>query len=194
MKKTILAILVLALLVGLTGCSQPSQPTEDPAQTTVAPEGIPETTGAAETTAPATEPAVTEEAEEPSAPSGPEEASENYQIETRYGALEYPNKWETYTQVQISEKEPYTVSFYAALEGKEPVHLFDIVFGEADKGARIGVVYGENGETPVCIVSYDLDFDDSWTQEQQLMAWSMQEDVNVVIMGLSDLDAFVSGY
>jgi len=106
-------------------------------------------------------------------------AEEPFTIETKFCNLHYPEKWENQVSTEIKEDSVYSVQFFAELEGKGPVHIFDIVFG-GEEGALTGY-FSEDGEAiPVYIVGMEIDAE-GWTDEELNVLYMMQEDVNYVI-------------
>lgn len=115
------------------------------------------------------------------------ESEEAFTIETPYGNLYYPAKWEGQFRVESVEDDNYTVQFYATLEGKEEQHLFDIVYGEVE-----GVALGTLDETEVYMVYGDISLDGDWTEEEENTIYAMQEDVNYLMGMLQKEEGFVS--
>ena len=107
------------------------------------------------------------------------------EVETNYCKLYYPSEYKNELVVKYSENYGYIVEFYGSLEGKDEVHLFDICFN-SDDGDLLG--YFENTGDQVVNVSvsiFDLEFDDSWTEEEKNIIYGMQEERNFVVDSLS---------
>lgn len=107
---------------------------------------------------------------------------DTFEIETKYGALHYPKKWENNIKTKINDGEPYSVEFIA-LDEYDEIPLFDIVFGETDEGAKLGKLE-INGETiNVYLVDYSGDWPES-VSDEEIDLFAMSEDVNVLISKL----------
>lgn len=112
---------------------------------------------------------------------------EAFEIETKYGSLYYPKKWESQVRIEIDENDEYTVKFYGTVEGKEEQHLFNVVFGE--KGNKLGS-FEKDGETvTVCLDFEENTMNDEWTEEEKNIIYAMQEDINYLI-GMWEKDGF----
>lgn len=102
--------------------------------------------------------------------------AEGLVIKTPIVDLRYPVKWKEQIRTEQVEGDAYTVQFFGVVDGKEEVQLFNIVFGETE-GISLGTIEG----TEVCLVYVDIEFDASWTEEEQNEIYAMQEDVNYII-------------
>ena len=82
------------------------------------------------------------------------EDTEGFDIKTSYGMIQFPVAWtETVKTETVIEDKIETVQFWVTLEGKEEIHLFDIVFG--GEGDLVGVIETDEGEEiSVCVESY----------------------------------------
>lgn len=109
-----------------------------------------------------------------------EEAEETFEVETNYCKLFYPCKWEEDMRIETSDSK---VEFCGEIDGKENIHLFDVVFGEK-VGFELGTLKTNGGNVSISIVSYELQFDDTWNEEEKNRMYAMQEDVNVIIQEL----------
>lgn len=106
---------------------------------------------------------------------------QDYSIETRYGKLYFPEKWQTYIDVQINENDPYTVHFFATLDNEVKARLFNIVFGGSE-GVYVGkIIDSEGAIIDVHIVMNELSGDEDYTKEQANLIIAIQEDVNHII-------------
>lgn len=108
---------------------------------------------------------------------------EGFEIETPYVTLSYPSKWKNEVEIKHIDEEIYTVEFYRAQDGKESVHLFDIVFG-GESGDFIGSVVNDNKTTEIYVISYPID--DSISGEELETIGNMLEDVNHIILTLEE--------
>ena len=119
---------------------------------------------------------------------------DSFKIETEYCDLYYPLKWKEQVRVEVVEGDVYTVQFYAALEEKEEMHLFDIAFA-GEEGIELGYLESENGEEiAVDYISYEPEFGEGWSEEEQNDIYAMAEDVNYIIGMLQKEAGFVSAY
>lgn len=120
----------------------------------------------------------------------PDESREAIEIVTKYGTLLYPKEWESNLRTEIIDEDVYKVEFYGTVEGKDEHKLFDLIFNGID-GYNLGTLKTESGEdVALNIVSYDFELDDTWTEDEQLVLYSMQEDINYTIGMLSESGNF----
>lgn len=110
-------------------------------------------------------------------------SDETFEIETSFANLQYPQKWQNKIR---SEETENGVEFYSKLDGKDEKLVFTLEFGESE-----GYHLGTMGETDVYIVEAELDFDETWTDEEKQEIYDMQEAVNVILQGLAETDEFV---
>lgn len=170
-KKTLIwivaaaVILVALLCLGMGGGEVES--TEPPVITTVPSEAA-ETEE--ETTAPAEEPK--EQMEIIPCVDG--------EIETPYLTLRYPDALSDHLTVVNSEKDPYTLEFYALLEGKPEQRLFDVCLGENASG-NLGTVETASGELPVGMTLYPFVPDENWTEGEINTVLAMQDAANYLV-------------
>ena len=61
------------------------------------------------------------------------------QIETPYCTLSYPEGLAEFLLIINTSQKPYTLEFYAVMEGKQELRLFDISLGEGS-GGNMGMV------------------------------------------------------
>lgn len=108
---------------------------------------------------------------------------ESFEIETPYVTLSYPSKWKNEVEIKHVDADNYTVEFYRTKEDKEPVHLFDFVFG-GESGDFIGTVVNGNKTTDIFVVSYNID--NSISGDELEIISGMLEDVNHIILTLED--------
>ena len=75
------------------------------------------------------------------------------------------------------------------LEGKEEIHLFDIVFG--GEGDLVGVIeIGEGEEISVCVESYGYELDETWTSGEKKILEAIDHDINYLLENLTSLEGF----
>lgn len=120
-----------------------------------------------------------------------EELEAGFSIDTPYGAISYPLKWKEQIRTEAVEQgDSYTVQFHGTVEGREEVHLFDIIFA-GENGYNIGHLTTDKGtKVAVNIVSYDFKENDEWTDEEYNTYCAMQEDVNYIIQVLLQNEDF----
>lgn len=99
------------------------------------------------------------------------------QIQTPYGVLHYPEGLADHLIIANTSQQPYTLEFYAVLEDKEDLRLFDVSLGEGS-GGNMGVVIMEGAEIPVSVTIYTLITDDTWTSGEVATVYAMQDAVN----------------
>ena len=105
------------------------------------------------------------------------------QIETPYGVLYYPEGMADLLLIANTSQEPYTLEFYAVMEGKKELRLFDISLGEGADG-NMGMVVTPDGEVPMDVLIYNLTMDKTWSEGEIATAYAMQEEVNNLIAQL----------
>lgn len=102
------------------------------------------------------------------------------QIQTPYGVLYYPEGMADHLIIVNSAEDPYTLEFYASMEGKMELLLFEIELGEGSAG-NMGLVQTSQGEVPFNVTIYTLSFDDTWSEGEIFAAQAMQDMVNDMI-------------
>ena len=101
-------------------------------------------------------------------------AEEPFTIETKYCDLHYPEKWENQVFTEITEEgDAYAIQFFAELEDKDSVHIFDIVF-DGEDGALTGYFSKDGEEIPVYIVGMEIDTE-GWTDEELIELYIMHD-------------------
>lgn len=111
--------------------------------------------------------------------------SEDVRIETPYGFLYYPGQWEEYLCVRYADDDGYAVEFYCDLPGRSKVYLFSVIFG-GNKGNLIGSI----DDMSVMIDFGEIELDDSWSEDEMLIVYTMGEEVNQIYESFSDIDRF----
>jgi len=105
-------------------------------------------------------------------------------IETPYGVLNYTEGLSDNLLVANTEAAPYTLEFYALLEDKPEVRLFDISLGE-ESGGNMGLAKTSQGEVPMNLTIYDISMDENWNEGELLTLQAMQDVVNELIEQLA---------
>lgn len=108
----------------------------------------------------------------------------NGEIETPYGILRYPDALSDHLTIVQASEDPFVLSFYASMEGKQDTQLFDISLGE-NSGGNMGVAQMESGAVPVNLTIYTLTFNEAWTEGEMTTAYAMQDVVNEIIEALA---------
>lgn len=113
-------------------------------------------------------------------------------VKTPYGNLNFPSEWESFLHTTKKEGNPYMVTFFSVLDGrKEPQELFTISFG-GEVSTAIGAVKNPDGGYVALNVKYpQFKPDDSWSDQEISIVFTMQEALNDVLKGLDIQDADV---
>ena len=115
------------------------------------------------------------------------EISEDICINTSYGTMHYPIAWVDQVQIRHNTNNGYIIGFYAVLENKPEVHLFDIIVGGNNAGDLVGILTAENGNRgEMMIYAPDLVLDDSWSEEERNTVMAMQGDLNYLLQKLAE--------
>ena len=111
-----------------------------------------------------------------------------YSIETKYGTLEYPEKWKELTKIKIRNDDPYTVQFFCVTSAGD-VPLFDLHFGGGE-GFLLGTLPQDGKNITMYLESFDID-QSAMSEEEYFNCCAMGEDVNVIISRLIEKNGFV---
>lgn len=122
------------------------------------------------------------------------EDTKAFKIETSYCNLYYPEEWKALIHTQIvSENDSEAVQFWAEFEGKEKIHLFDIIFG--GDAYTVGTLKMKTGEIiSVNVLSHDIELDDTWTEAEKEKVYIMMEDINYILYKLESVDGYQVNY
>ena len=121
---------------------------------------------------------------EPAAPAVIPEDDTPSDLETPYGTLKYPARWDKYLVTKVNKKGTYSVKFSAKIDDHDAMHLFTIYFG-GDEGAEAGTVKDSKGKDVTVRLSVaEHELDGSWTEDQRLILLAMQEDMNYLLANL----------
>lgn len=114
---------------------------------------------------------------------GETEDVDDLQIQTPYGVLNYPGKWNGLVKIDITTDDGYVVTF-SGLLADVYYPLFDIVFADHAEAA-LGYLSMETGErVSVGVRTYEIGVDDDLTPEMQQRFYEMQEGLNDVLADL----------
>ncbi len=113
--------------------------------------------------------------------------AEKMEIETPYGTLYYPAEHQSdLNVVQEDVNESYYVRFMTNMENTEQI-LFELVFsGES------GELLGSLGTTNVYLNVFDLQMEDSWSEESKNKIYAMQEGLNSVVESIQAMENYSS--
>ena len=111
-----------------------------------------------------------------------------YSIETKYGTLEYPEKWKELTKIKIRNDEPYTVQFFCVTSAGD-IPLFDLHFGGGE-GFLLGTLPKDGESVPIYLSSFDID-QTVLREEEYFYCCAMGVDVNVIISRLIEKNGFI---
>lgn len=116
---------------------------------------------------------------------------DSFAIETPIVNLYYPKQWKEQINIKQIDEELDIVQFWATIEGKEDVQIFDIVFG-GEEGYCLGNIdVGNSEKVSIYVHSYELELGESWTEKEKEMIYRMAEDVNYLIGMLQKESGFV---
>lgn len=105
-------------------------------------------------------------------------------LDTPYGMLQYPARWDKYLVTKISEKNGYSIKFSAKIGDHKAEHLFTVYFG-GDKGIEATTVKDSKGkEVALRLVVAEPELDSSWSDDERLILLAMQEDMNYLLSNL----------
>ena len=104
-------------------------------------------------------------------------------IETPYGVLSYPMKWQDYLVTESKQTDTYRIDFYGQLEDQEPVLLFTIIFG-GDTGEQIGAIKDRDGQYVTVNVIMEALNVEGFEDADVAILYEMQEAMNLVIAQL----------
>ena len=116
----------------------------------------------------------------------------SFGIDTSYGKLLFPQKWESYMYInKIEENDFEKIEFWASTETQNDVHIFDICFG--GDGYKVGIIQVDDDTSlSVNVISYDIEVSDECTDEEEAILFSISEDINYVLINLNLLDGFTA--
>lgn len=117
---------------------------------------------------------------------------ESFYVNTSYGTLEFPEKWEKYIVSEIiTEGDTEVVQYWVEIGDYDKVHIFDIVF--AGEGYYVGSIIKDNGQKiDVRVVSYDVELGDDWLDEDVNTVYAIVEDLNFLLVKLNNIQGFES--
>lgn len=105
-------------------------------------------------------------------------------LDTPYGTLKYPARWDEYLVTKVNKKDDYSIKFSAKIGSHSEEHLFTVYFG-GDKGMEAGTVKDSSGkEVTLRLEVAEPELDGSWTEDERIILLAMQEDMNYLLTNL----------
>lgn len=105
-------------------------------------------------------------------------------IETAYGVLKYPGKWRNQVHIQITEGEPYQVTFSGSVEDQLQYPLFTICFDTEQTQPLLWITTESGVQVGVTLQSYEIPWSAGWTEDMVNNLYAMQEEANYVLQNL----------
>ena len=93
------------------------------------------------------------------------------EIITAHGVVYYPEYTEEYLHTEVVEQDCSVVSSYASVGEHKDVKIFDIILDATEYTTEMS----------------KLDIDNTWTQEELDILFSMQESINEIVVEVSDV-------
>ncbi len=115
---------------------------------------------------------------------------DGFGIETPYCTIYFPTKWQEQVTVDKQEGDVYTLQFSGTVEGKDAQHLFDLQFGGTEGFALGTITTADGNEVTISAVFAEDTMNESWTEEEKLTIYAMQEDINYIIAKLEETEGF----
>lgn len=107
---------------------------------------------------------------------------------TSYGDVLYPSELKDEVRIEESDGSDYSVSFYATINDTECL-LYKVNYGIAE-GFKVGTLKTDAGDIDVYGYINDIEFDDTWTQEDIDSFCAMQESINNVLQSIREYPNF----
>ena len=159
-----------------TDSTDGNDPTEAPTEAPTDPSA--EATEATDATS------ATEKATEPTT-GGNKEDVQDPNIKTPYCTLHYPEEWKNFLRVEISEGKTYDVAFYSDLDSGKSQKLFTIRFGGSEEDAYAMLKMSGGKSVPVQVEIVTFKPDNTWSEQEINIVFTMQEALNDVLSGMS---------
>lgn len=109
---------------------------------------------------------------------------QDIQLETAYGQLRFPAKWDTFLMTKQADEQ--IVEFYSCVSNHEPVLLFRVLLGIGSDGPSSVITADDGTRTELSIVVEELELDGTWSPEEMDIVYAMQEDMNYLLDALDD--------
>lgn len=111
-------------------------------------------------------------------------------IQTPYMQIVLSDQWQSMLRCEVlQETENYSLYFYGRVEGKKEMRLFDLIFGQSD-AYLLGTLLVRGREVGVYVESYDLNIDETWTEQERYDILGMQNQINTILQQLIAMDHF----
>ena len=107
----------------------------------------------------------------------------NGTIATPYGTIIYPESLTDNLVVINTGEKPYVLEFYALLENRKEVRLFDLSFGEGS-GGNMGEIIIAEGTVPLNANIYRIPENIAWTDSELTTLYAMQDAINDILENL----------
>lgn len=117
-----------------------------------------------------------------SAPVEEEPVISDIVIETAYGDLLFPGKWEDH--LQVKELDVRTIEFYGCINSHAPVLLFTLNFENEDGDIVAELVSEDYSVISLAIDIAEINFENGWNDEETNLIYSMQEELNYLMDSL----------
>ena len=101
-------------------------------------------------------------------------------VETPYCTINYPEGLADNLVIANTGSSPYTLEFYAVLENRKELRLFDISIGE-NSGGNMGKINTEEGNIPLNVNIYTLPMDESWSESEMNTVYAMRDVINDIL-------------
>ena len=105
-------------------------------------------------------------------------------IETPYTKINYPENLSDNLVVINTSLEPYVLEFYAVLENRKEVRLFDISLG-LNSGGNMGMIKTDEGNIPLNVKIYTIPKDEALSESEITTLYAMQDAVNDILNELN---------
>lgn len=111
----------------------------------------------------------------------PESMKEDLAMDTPYMELHYPSQWSETLSIIHTEAPVYSVAFFSKVEGHEDVHLFTVFFGGTEGVSLKTIQTADGSVVDVRLLVPEIDLDDTWTDDEAELVYTMQEDLNYLL-------------
>ena len=107
-------------------------------------------------------------------------------IDTPYFQIPFSKEWEEYLVVDEVKGNPYKVTFSCKFKNGDTVELFTYSFGENSED-----IVGELSDVPVGLTIENEEADETWSQEEIDIFYTMSEEMYYILDGLVATGEFV---
>ncbi len=115
-------------------------------------------------------------------PVDPEETTSTaFDVDLGFTTLKFPSRWKDSIRIsQDFEGNIGTVEFYGSMGNHAEQLLFTLCFNQ-DGEIPVGTLLSDGQNIIICADMNELEFDESWTQEEKDNFCAMQEDINYIV-------------